>query len=103
MFLRNLKALALLPVFFAVFLHVQVAYAADRETKTLVLDNGLAVMLMHDPEVHRSAAALSVKVGHLYDPQEKMGLAHYLEHMLFLGTEKYPTVGSFKKYLNQNS
>jgi insulysin len=58
---------------------------------------------MHDPEVHRSAAALSVGVGNLYDPDEKMGLAHYLEHMLFLGTRKYPEVGSFEKYLDKNS
>ena len=54
---------------------------------------------MSDPDVHRSAAALSVGVGHLSDPIEKQGLAHYLEHMLFLGTKKYPEVGLFKKYL----
>ncbi len=75
----------------------------DRKTKTLVLDNGLAVYLMSDPEVTRSAAALSVGVGHIYDPLEKQGLAHYLEHMLFLGTEKYPDVEDYKKYLNANS
>jgi insulysin len=77
--------------------------AAQRDTKTLILGNGLQVLLIHDPEVDRSAAALSVGVGHLYDPLEKQGLAHYLEHMLFLGTQKYPDVSSFKKYLNANS
>ena len=77
--------------------------AAPRETRTLVLSNGLGVILMSDPEVDRSAAALSVGVGHLSDPESKMGMAHYLEHMLFLGTEKYPKVGSFKEYLNANS
>ena len=53
--------------------------------------------------MHRSAAALAVGVGHLYDPKEKQGLAHYLEHMLFLGTQKYPEVGSYKKYLDEHS
>jgi len=77
--------------------------AAPRETRTLVLSNGLGVILFSDPEVDRSAAALSAGVGHIYDPENKMGLAHYLEHMLFLGTEKYPKVGSFKEYLNANS
>lgn len=77
--------------------------AAPRDTRTLVLGNGLAVILISDPEVDRSAAALSVGVGHLYDPESKMGLAHYLEHMLFLGTEKFPKVGSYKEYLNANS
>ena len=79
------------------------AEAAERETKTLTLKNGLDVLLVHDPEVHRSAAALAVGVGSLYDPESKMGLAHYLEHMLFLGTRKFPEVGSFQKYINENS
>jgi len=79
------------------------ADAAQRDSRTLVLDNGMKVLLVHDPDVDRSAAALSVGVGHLYDPWEKQGLAHYLEHMLFLGTKKYPQVSSFKDYLNAHS
>ncbi len=79
------------------------AGAGTRETRTLTLENGLDVLLVSDPEVHRSATALSVGVGHLFDPEEKMGLAHYLEHMLFLGTEKFPEAGSYKKYLTENS
>jgi insulysin len=79
------------------------AEAAQRDSRTLVLDNGLQVLLIHDPDVDRSAAALSVGVGQLHDPWEKQGLAHYLEHMLFLGTKKYPKVSSFKGYLNANS
>jgi len=74
-----------------------------RESKTFSLENGLDILLISDPDVHRSAAALSVGVGHLHDPVEKQGLAHYLEHMLFLGTKKYPEVGSFKKFLDEHS
>ncbi len=89
------------------FLFIYVVFAAGdiqkRKTRTMVLDNGLSVLTVHDPDVHRSAAALSVGVGQLHDPENKMGLAHYLEHMLFLGTEKFPEVGSYKKYLNENS
>ncbi len=80
-----------------------ITQAAERLSKTMVLDNGLAVLLIHDADVHRSAASLSVGTGQLYDPKDKMGLAHYLEHMLFLGTEKYPDVEAFKKFLNENS
>ena len=92
-------------IFVAVWLVVSwtSADAAQRDTKPLVLDNGLQVLLIHDADVDRSAAALSVGVGQLYDPWEKQGLAHYLEHMLFLGTKKYPKVSSFKDYLNANS
>jgi len=77
--------------------------ARQRDTKTLALQNGIEVLLISDPEVHRSAAALAVGVGHIHDPEEKMGLAHYLEHMLFLGTKKFPEVGDLKKYLEENS
>jgi len=96
--------------FFAVlvfiFLLVVTAEAVKgdkRESKTFSLENGLDILLISDPDVHRSAAALSVGVGHLHDPEEKQGLAHYLEHMLFLGTKKYPEVGSFKKFLDEHS
>lgn len=94
-----------LKIFLILFLVFQWSsvYAAKRETKTLTLKNGLEALLVHDADVHRSAAALSIGTGHLYDPKEKMGLAHYLEHMLFLGTKKFPEVGSYKKYLNENS
>jgi len=82
---------------------VEAVKGDQRATKTLSLSNGLDVLLVSDPDVHRSAAALSVGVGHLSDPIDKQGLAHYLEHMLFLGTKKYPEVGSFKKYLDEHS
>ena len=82
---------------------VEAVKGDKRVTKTLTLENGLVVFLVSDPDVHRSAAALSVGVGHLYDPQDKQGLAHYLEHMLFLGTKKYPEVGSYQKYLDEHS
>lgn len=56
-----------------------------REYRGLVLDNGLKVILISDPQTDKSAAALSVQVGYLNDPENIPGLAHFLEHMLFLG------------------
>ena len=41
-------------------------------------------------KVKKAAAAVAVGVGSLCDPLEMQGLAHYLEHMLFMGSEKYP-------------
>ena len=38
----------------------------------------------------KSSAALSMAVGSFRDPTTARGLAHYLEHMLFMGTAKYP-------------
>lgn len=68
----------------------------------LTLANGIRVLLIHDNSAQKSAAALAVNVGHFDDPADREGLAHYLEHMLFLGTEKYPKVGEFQSYINQH-
>nr|WP_220457532.1 insulinase family protein [Vibrio marinisediminis] len=58
--------------------------------------------MIHDPHAQKSAAALAVNVGHFDDPIDRQGMAHYLEHMLFLGTEKYPRVGEFQSYISQH-
>lgn len=68
----------------------------------LTLSNGIRVLLTHDESAQKSAAALAVNVGHFDDPNDREGLAHYLEHMLFLGTEKYPKVGEFQSYISQH-
>ena len=101
---KFLKTGLLLLLWIAFFVSAAEAVKGDkRKIQTLSLENGLDVLLVSDPDVHRSAAALSVGTGYLYDPKEKAGLAHYLEHMLFLGTKKYPEVGSYKKFLDSHS
>ena len=101
----NMQKITLVIIFFlTLFVPIAEAVKGDKRIiKTLTLDNSLDVLLVSDPDVHRSAAALAVGVGHLHDPKNKQGLAHYLEHMLFLGTQKYPEVGSYKKYLDEHS
>ncbi len=66
------------------------------------LNNGLRALLIQDPSAQKSAAALAVNVGHFDDPENREGLAHYLEHMLFLGTEKYPKIGEFQSFVSQH-
>lgn len=70
-------------------------------THTFQLENGMQVLVETDPDLDRSAAALSVGVGSM-DNGGVSGLAHFLEHMLFLGTEKYPDPADYKDYLAQN-
>ncbi len=74
----------------------------SNQYRYLTLSNGLRVLLTHSPEAKKSAASLAVNVGHFDDPMDRQGLAHFLEHMLFLGTEKYPKVGEFQSYINQH-
>ena len=69
-----------------------------RAYKHIKLSNGLQAVLVSDPEAHSAAAALCVSVGQLDDPSSVQGLAHFLEHMLFLGTEKYPEESNFDQF-----
>ena len=71
--------------------------------KAVTLDNGLRVVLVQNSETNRSAASLVVNAGHFDDPIDRQGLAHFLEHMLFLGTDEYPESGEYQQYINQHS
>jgi insulysin len=66
-----------------------------REISKFILDNGLKVYLISDPKTDQSAAFLSVQAGSWQDPQEFPGTAHFCEHLLFLGTKKYPEDESY--------
>ena len=75
---------------------------ASPEYRKLVLDNDLKVILVSDEKYNKSSASMNVVVGSLSDPEESQGLAHFLEHMLFLGTKKYPDVDNYGSYLKSN-
>lgn len=42
---------------------------------------------------------MHVRSGNLNDPEEAQGLAHFCEHMLFLGTAKYPEENSYNNFI----
>ncbi|GAA6006563.1 hypothetical protein JCM11491_005007 [Sporobolomyces phaffii] len=75
----------------------------DRHYRVITLRNGLTAMLISDAKTDKAAASLSVQIGHLTDPDDLPGLAHFCEHMLFLGTEKFPDEAEYKTYLSRNS
>ena len=70
--------------------------------KFLQLNNKLRCILISDEEADKSSAALSVEIGSLYDPNEYQGLAHFCEHMLFLGTEKYPVENHYMEFIQKH-
>ncbi len=75
---------------------------ATRKTAKIRLSNGLQAYLISDPGVHESAAALAVEAGSWQDPKEYPGMAHLLEHMLFMGTAAYPKENEYMQYINDN-
>lgn len=60
----------------------------DRSYRVIRLPNQLEALLVHDPDTDKAGAAMDVNVGNFGDPKDLQGLAHCLEHMLFMGTEK---------------
>lgn len=73
-----------------------------RDYRYLILDNQLRVLLISDPTTEKAAAALDVQVGANQNPPDRLGLAHFLEHMLFLGTKKYPKAGEYQEFISQH-
>ncbi|MCE2572416.1 insulinase family protein [Motilimonas eburnea] len=74
----------------------------DRDYKVITLDNQLEVLLVSDPSAKNSAATIAVPVGSMHNPDTQLGLAHYLEHMLFLGSERYPEINDYSKFMRLN-
>lgn len=73
-----------------------------RDYAAVTLDNSITVLMVSDPTVDKSAAALSVGVGLLHDPMTQQGMAHYLEHMLFLGTDRFPESNGYSDFMSKN-
>jgi predicted Zn-dependent peptidase len=63
----------------------------DPRVETTTLDNGLAVTTVALPHLHTAVCALFIKVGSRFETPGDNGLSHFVEHMLFRGTDRYPT------------
>ena len=50
----------------------------------------------------KAAAALAVSVGSFSDPPEAQGLSHFLEHMIFMGSVRFPEENAYDAYLQQH-
>ena len=68
-----------------------------------ILPNGLQYIVISNPSIDRSAVGLDVSIGSAEDPRDCQGLAHCLEHTIFLGSKKYPEASGFDNFLNNNS
>ncbi|XP_075010850.1 insulin-degrading enzyme isoform X5 [Calonectris borealis] len=74
-----------------------------REYRGLELANGIKALLISDPTTDKSSAALDVHIGSLSDPPNIAGLSHFCEHMLFLGTKKYPKENEYSQFLSEHA
>ena len=68
----------------------------------VTLPNALPTLLISSPTTPFSAAALSVSTGYYNDPTSIPGLAHFTEHMLFKGSDRYPDDSAFFSYIEEH-
>jgi len=80
-------------------INIKLAINDKRNIKGIILKNGIKVILVSDPKINKSACCVGVKAGHYDD--EFAGCAHFLEHLLFMGSEKYPDSRDFSSYLEK--
>ncbi|KAK2369342.1 Insulinase (Peptidase family M16) family protein [Trifolium repens] len=66
------------------------------------LHNSLQVLLISDPDTDKCATSMSVGVSYFSDPAGLEGLTHFLEHMLFYASDKYPVEDSYSKYITEH-
>ncbi|WP_348663115.1 insulinase family protein [Chlamydia vaughanii] len=77
--------------------------AAEQKIAKVLCPNGLPLLIISDPGISVSGAALTVKTGNSSDPSEFPGLAHLTEHCIFLGNKKYPDNDAFSNFLSNNN
>ena len=78
-------------------------YKRDKlDYKLQILKNGLNILYINDDIATQSHVCMNVKTGHNQNPPEYLGLAHFLEHMLFMGSKKYPQVDKYNKAITEN-
>ncbi|EGY14598.1 insulin-degrading enzyme [Verticillium dahliae VdLs.17] len=75
----------------------------DRDYRVIRLPNELEALLVHDPDTDKASAALDCNVGNFSDETDMPGMAHAVEHLLFMGTKKYPVENEYSQYLANNS
>lgn len=74
----------------------------DLDYKIIKLDNQLEAIVISDLETEMSVASVLIKCGSFEDPLTEEGLAHFLEHSIFFGSEKYPKNDDYSNFISEN-
>src|SRR6187431_2504677 len=64
---------------------------ADLRPVRAVLPNGLTLVAVRMPHMHRSVLEAQIRIGSRFESLEDNGISHFLEHMLYRGTPNYPS------------
>jgi predicted Zn-dependent peptidase len=64
---------------------------SDLKPVRTVLANGLRLVAIPMPHMHRSVLEAQIRIGSRFESASENGISHFLEHMLYRGTPRYPT------------
>lgn len=70
--------------------------------QAIKLPNEMEVLLISDEKANKSLFSVGISVGSMEDPLNQQGLAHYLEHMILMGSKAYPETNSLDAFLTKN-
>ncbi|WP_434526969.1 pitrilysin [Photorhabdus asymbiotica] len=73
-----------------------------RQYQGIKLANNMTVLLVSDEKATKSLAAVAIPVGSMENPDSQLGLAHYLEHMVLMGSQRYPQSGGLSEFLQKH-
>ena len=82
------------------YFDIQLSATEKRNIKGIELENKIKIILISDPEVNMSSCSVAIGAGYLQD--DFQGTAHFLEHLLFMGSEKYPEQNDYHSYIQIN-
>ena len=82
------------------YFDVETSVNDKRTIKGFELSNKIKVILISDPNIFTSSCSVGVGAGYFND--DFPGTAHFLEHLLFMGSEKYPEQNEYHSYIQIN-
>ena len=87
--------------FFIIFFSFTSSKSKLFDAKQFKLENGLQVIVIENSRAPVVSQMIWYNVGSIDEKFGKSGLAHFLEHLMFKGTKKYPS-GYYSKYISKN-
>lgn len=82
------------------YFDIETSINDKRDIKGFELENKIKLILISDHDINLSSCSIAVGAGYLHD--EYPGTAHFLEHLLFMGSEKYPEQNDYHSYIQIN-
>lgn len=82
------------------YFDIETSINDKRNIKGIELENKIKLIFISDPNINYSSCSVGIGAGYLHDTYP--GTAHFLEHLLFLGSEKYPEQNEYHSYIQIN-